>query len=408
MQKNLQPVDFQYSIDSCSCDLWDVAIIGAGPAGSIAAKYLASHGHRVALLDKAHFPREKICGDGLITDSLQCLHRAGLYETVKGQGNQLDKWQLFSFSGVMFEIYLETVTLRRIQLDTLLAQKAVEAGACFFHGTVHHLRIMPNGFVQFNLHERQLPIQAKVGIMATGARIGLLKEAGMLSRTAPNAIAARCYVQSDSGPDCMVISFDKSVFPGYGWIFPLGKNLYNVGYGVPFHEQRPGVFNPKETFHQFCLKFPVAKTMMDSGKPVSKLKGAILRCGLKGSRLLGQGNLITVGEAIGTTLPLTREGIGGAMESAEIAAAAIHDALISANFNELQRYPVEIEKKLRYKHTGFEIGERWLSIRWLNDLIFRRTKKSRFLRDATLRVVSDAADPRSVFSAGALLKSLWQ
>lgn len=299
-----------------SCYLWDVAIIGAGPAGSIAGIHLASHGHRVLLIDKARFPMEKICGDGLITDSLQCLQRAGLYDSVKAQGYQLQNWQLFSTSGVRIEIQLETITPRRIQLDTLLAQKAVGVGACFYNGTVDHLQILPNGFVQFHLHEQQRPIHAKVGVIATGASIGLLKKAGMLERAAPNAVAARCYIQSNSGPDHMVISFDKSVFPGYGWIFPLGNNFYNVGCGGAFDARRPGVFNPKEAFHHFCLNDPVAKKMMGSGEPVSKVKGAILRCGLKGSRFLGQGNLIAVGKAIGTTLPLTREGMGAAMESA--------------------------------------------------------------------------------------------
>jgi geranylgeranyl reductase family protein len=408
MLKNLQPVDWQYSIDSCSCDLWDVAIIGAGPAGSMAAINLANHGHRVVLIDKDRFPREKICGDGLIADSLQCLQRAGLYETVKAKGYQLQKWELFSTSGVKVEIHLDTITLRRIQLDTLLAQKAVEAGAYFFQGTVNHLQILSNGWVEFNFHEQQRPIRTKVGIIATGAEIELLKNAGMLSCAAPNAVAVRCYVQSDSGPDCLVISFDRSVLPGYGWIFPLGNNLYNVGCGGPFHQRRAGAFNLKDAFQQFCLKFPWARKIMDSGQPLSELRGATLRCGLKGSRLLREGNLIAVGEAVGTTLPLTREGIGGAMESAEIAAAAIHDALISANFSELQRYPREIEEKLRSKHAGFEIGERWLSIGWLNDFIFRRINKSKFLRDAALRVVADAADPRSVFSVSAVLKSLWQ
>ena len=408
MKLNLQPVDWQYSIESCSGDVWDVVIIGAGPAGSIAAKYLASQGHRVILIDKARFPRERICGDGLIADSLQCLQRAGLYETVKGQGYQLQKWQVFSNSGVKVEIQLETITLRRILLDTLLAQKAVEAGASFFHGTVDHLRILPNGGVQFNLRGQQRPIRTKVGVIATGARIGLLKKAGMVSRAAPNAIAVRCYVKSDSGPDCMVISFDRSVFPGYGWIFPLGNNFYNVGCGGPFHKWRPGVFNPKDVFQNFCLKFPGARRMMNSGEPVSELRGAILRCGLKGSGFLGKGNLLGIGEAISTTLPLTREGIGTAMGSAEIAASVIHDALISADFSKLQRYPVEIEKKLRSRHTGYEIGEKWLSIGWLNDLVARRINKSKFLHDASFQVVSDAADPRSVFSVRGILKSLWR
>ena len=174
MQENRQGVDWQYSIESCPGEAWDVAIIGAGPAGSIAAKYLASRGHRVILIDKARFPREKICGDGLIAESLQCLRRAGVYEAVKAQGYQVQKWHTFSSSGVKFELNLECITLKRIQLDTLLAQKAVEAGACFFHGTVDHVRALPDGCIQFTMHAQQRRIQTKVGVIATGASIDLI------------------------------------------------------------------------------------------------------------------------------------------------------------------------------------------------------------------------------------------
>ena len=60
--------------------IWDVVIVGAGPAGSIAAFYLASKGHRVLILDRARVPREKVCGDCLTADALECLERRDLYE----------------------------------------------------------------------------------------------------------------------------------------------------------------------------------------------------------------------------------------------------------------------------------------------------------------------------------------
>ncbi len=64
---------------------WDVIVAGAGPAGSVAAGYLAGKGHKTLLLDKETFPREKVCGDGLSHDSIRFLKKIALYETVQSR-----------------------------------------------------------------------------------------------------------------------------------------------------------------------------------------------------------------------------------------------------------------------------------------------------------------------------------
>ena len=66
---------------------WDVAIIGAGPAGAIAALHLAAMNHQVLLLEKNRFPREKVCGDGLMQDALNCLDNAELGQSVLEHGH---------------------------------------------------------------------------------------------------------------------------------------------------------------------------------------------------------------------------------------------------------------------------------------------------------------------------------
>ncbi len=72
-------------------DIWDVVIIGAGPAGSTAAIHLARQGHGVLLLEKEKFPRDKVCGDALIADSLRCLGRLGLLPTVIREGKIVNR-----------------------------------------------------------------------------------------------------------------------------------------------------------------------------------------------------------------------------------------------------------------------------------------------------------------------------
>jgi flavin-dependent dehydrogenase len=79
---------------------YDVVIVGAGPAGSAAAYHLAREGVRVALVDKSEFPREKVCGDGLITDCLAALTRMGIADTVKGLGKPSSTMELWTPSRV--------------------------------------------------------------------------------------------------------------------------------------------------------------------------------------------------------------------------------------------------------------------------------------------------------------------
>src|SRR5437016_12531817 len=78
MSAELEPVPWQHPVDSAPRAIWDVLIVGAGPAGSIAAFHLAARGHAVLLLDKKRFPRNKTCGDGLLSDALRVLERVGL------------------------------------------------------------------------------------------------------------------------------------------------------------------------------------------------------------------------------------------------------------------------------------------------------------------------------------------
>ena len=137
----------QRSIDAIPKKVWDVIIVGAGPAGSIAAIHLASHGHQVLLLEKHRFPREKVCGDGLIADSQKCLQRVGLLKKVSAAGHTMDMVTVFSPSRISFSISGQCVTLRRIVLDALLAQEAVRMGAMFGHGNVGDVRVGDDGLV---------------------------------------------------------------------------------------------------------------------------------------------------------------------------------------------------------------------------------------------------------------------
>ena len=115
--------------DTLSTRRWSVAIIGAGPAGTAAAIMLSSRGHSVLLLDQHRFPREKVCGDGLIADAQRVLARIGLLQTVRQAANPVRNIRLLSPSGIEFNLPGDYLVLERRVLDALLLQRAVEYGA---------------------------------------------------------------------------------------------------------------------------------------------------------------------------------------------------------------------------------------------------------------------------------------
>src|SRR5438445_10440239 len=122
MSADLEPVSWQQASESVAQELWDVLVIGAGPAGSIAALHLARRGHRVLLLDKEHFPRDKTCGDGLLPEAQAVLQRAGLLDRALELGQRLDILSMFSPSGIECQVPGKYLVLKRRLLDALVAR----------------------------------------------------------------------------------------------------------------------------------------------------------------------------------------------------------------------------------------------------------------------------------------------
>ena len=397
----------QFPVDSLPDRLWDVLIVGAGPAGSTAALHLASRGYNVLLLDKQRFPRDKVCGDGLISDAIRCLQRAGLYGEVCKVGRQVETVTVFSPSRIEVEIPGNFWTVKRLALDEILAGGAVSKGAVLGQGNVKKVSVSSEGTILASFSERPRQVRARIAILATGADVALLKNLNMVLQQRASALAMRCYIRSSFHLSRWVISFDRSIIPGSAWIFPLNNGEYNVGCGIVCKDNRQSQVNLKEIFNRFMTEFPLARELMQQGEAVTPLQGARLRWGLKGALPFKPANVLSIGETIGTTFPSTGEGIGKAMETGELAAHVVHRSMVEGNFEPLREFPRLLEG-LKPRYLGYQIAEKWLSKAWLCDLIARRTRKSRFLQDAFTGIITETVDPRTIFSVGGILKSLWR
>lgn len=395
------PMEEQIPVTSLPDRIWDVAIIGAGPAGCTAAIQLSAAGRSVLLVDREAFPRNKICGDCLISDALLALARTGLEERVRATGFQAAGYSVYSPGRVRVDLPGDCVVLKRELLDTILATEAVNRGATFCRGKVTLLQDTGGDTVTVHFRDSTSNPVARFAVIATGADVTLLNRAGMLRRARPSGVAVRRYLESAVELDRLVLSFDRCILPGYAWIFPLGAGIYNIGCGT-FHPVDGATL--KRAFQTFSKEFPLAREMLGRGRFTSALQGGRLRCGLEGADPFA-GRILAAGEATGATYPFTGEGIGKAMETAAMAGELIEEGLATADKSPLRTYNARLADELKPKYRGYEEAQRWISYPWLVDFVAWRTRQSATLQNAAAGMLRERVDPREVFSVRGLLRS---
>ena len=324
----------------------DVLVVGAGPAGSAAAAVLARAGLDVVLVDQHAFPRDKVCGDALIPDAHQALARLGVLDAVLGQACSSGFVGCIAPRGGRVDVPGQLAVLPRKLLDDIVCRAAVAAGARMFApvrfiGTLDEGEGAPGGVsgasprvVGAHLMQGEVSreLRARWVLLATGAVPQALLAAGMAKRHTPSGIALRGYVRNDAMVgriSALEIVWHRALTPGYGWIFPCGGGVFNIGAGVAdSHDGRRNgrvvkrEINLRELMESFQRVYAPARELMQGGALLAPMKGAPLRCTLEGARFTRPG-LMVVGEAAGSTYSFTGEGIGKALETGIHAAEAI-------------------------------------------------------------------------------------
>ena len=334
---------------------YDVVIVGAGPAGSTAATYLAQQGIQVALLDKATFPREKTCGDGLTPRAIAILGEMGILDNLLQDGCQMEEATVFAPNGSQVTTQMPEregfppmmLTIPRIKLDNFILNRAVTAGADLFEGVnVQDVQTTANGVSVIGKRERKpFAVQARMGIIAVGASMGLLKRIGILQETPTLTLAARGYYE-----DVAELSgrfefyFEGIPLPGYGWVFPLSETTANIGAGIFETRGRRHKGKTAQTVLDEFLKIPRMQHMLAKAKQVGPVRGYPIRTDFATAPTYGR-NLLLAGEAAGLVNPLTGEGVDYALESGKFAAKQLVHMFAAGDFSlpQLEAY----DKKLR-------------------------------------------------------------
>lgn len=375
--------------------VYDVVIIGAGPAGCAAALTLTKAGLSVALFDKAIFPRDKTCGDALIPDARHALEKLGLSKRVVELSCPTHGMRLISCDGSDVLVRAHSACLPRLKLDGLLLESAIDAGARFLpgHDFIGVLDENEETYrVEFNRGNEIVAARARWVLLATGAHSVPIERAGLLLRAECRSFAVRQYVRSErlaKDFNELVFVFDNTIKGGYGWIFPGPDAVFNIGIG--FFGSAHKHNNPRRNYEQFIAKLPLAQELMRNGEIVSPLKGAPLRTGLSGTRF-ATGGLLGIGECVGATFPLTGEGIGKAMETGILAAEAIIAKQYSGRAAVERAYTGSMDA-LQPKFEVYRKAEFLFNWPYLTNKLVTHTGKNETMRRKMEELFNETSDP---------------
>ncbi|MGZ4569176.1 MAG: geranylgeranyl reductase family protein [Blastococcus sp.] len=395
----------------------DVVVVGAGPAGSSAAYWLAKAGLDVVVLEKARFPREKVCGDGLTPRGVKALEDMGI-DTSPAAGWVRHKGLRVHGGGQVVEVDWPTLNRwpgyslvrSRRELDAMLAAHAETAGARLHtEVTVTEPLLDDAGRVagvhaQVGPDKRPVTWRAPLVVSAEGLSGRLAKSLGLVRREdRPLGVAVRRYVRTPrTDDDYLDISFDLTAsgpsadsMPGYGWVFGMGDGTANVGFGLLDTRRSTGA-DHRAVLRAWLDTLP-PEWELGEEHAVTPLRGAGLPMALHRQPAYSRGLLLT-GDAAGLVNPFNGEGISYAMETGRMAAEAAAQALVlpegPAREDALRRYPARLRAEYGRHHR---LGMGFLALLSRPDVVRFATShglKRPVLVDAALRLMGNLTDGR--------------
>jgi geranylgeranyl reductase family protein len=302
----------------------DLLVIGAGPAGTAAAITAARAGRHVVAVDRAAFPRDKTCGDGLTTGALRWLEILGVGLRDLDASSPVHEVVLVAPSGRRVALALpadgqHARVMRRIDLDAALVARARAAGADVRDGhAVTELKSLPAG-VEATLADGSV-VTAPFAVAADGhysaARRMLVPDA------APGRGEWSAFRQYFTGvaDRRLWVLFERDLLPGYAWVFPLPDGRANVGFGM----LRDGGVNGKVLARTWAdlLDRPVLRDVLGpAAEPEAPHRAWPIPSHLEPARL-AHDRVLFAGDAAGVVDPMTGEGIAQALMTGASAAGA--------------------------------------------------------------------------------------
>jgi geranylgeranyl reductase family protein len=338
----------------------DVIVVGAGPAGSAASYHLAAAGLDVLVLEKSSFPREKVCGDGLTPRAVKALttmgvpfpegdgwHRHRGLRIIGGGGRiELDWPDLSAYPGY-------GLVRTRTDFDQLLARHAEKAGARVLEGVNVDSPVLDDrtGRIIGVTTKQGQQFRAPLVVAADGNSSRLSVAMGLHKRDdRPLGVAVRTYYTSPRHDDDYLEAWldlwdGSALLPGYGWIFGMGDGTSNVGLGLLNTSTGFGEIDYRVLLRKWLAAMPAEWGFTEENR-TQPVRGAALPMGFNRTPHYTRGMLLA-GDSGGMVNPFNGEGIAYALESGELAARVITQALArptaDARERVLQTYPQQLK-----------------------------------------------------------------
>jgi geranylgeranyl reductase family protein len=323
-------------------DEYDVAVVGAGPAGAAAALAASRAGASVVLVDRSDFPRDKPCGDGIAPHALDVLESLGVTDAVAGFA-PVPALSLRSPGGAVVgrRLARPAYTVPRRIFDAGLVAAALSAGAAWRRLTVRSIQGDAGGCVL----NKELLCRVVVG--ADGAGSVVRRYLGYPRNPDGHlALAIRGYAPAPDGPPEQRIVTAKERWPAYAWAFPIGDGRANVGYGEVLH-------GPALTREHLLTRMAALLPDVDPAG-VTDLKAHLLPLSTKRPPP-GKGRVLLAGDALSLINPFTGEGIFYGVRSGALAgAAAAHAVRTKTDADAARRYAADLHRRLgrHLRHSG--------------------------------------------------------
>ena len=388
---------------------FDAVIVGGGPGGATAAYWLARAGRKVLVVDKATFPREKVCGDGLTPRAVRCLEDIGL-KTEGPEWSRVDGLRIVG-SGLVLDLPWPALhsmpayglVRTRFDFDSALLAHAKEHGATVWEGTSVEAPLTDRAGivtgVEVARNGDRARIEAPVVIAADGAASRFaMTLGGRRLEGRPMGVAARTYYRS---PRAHELTYFESylelwrgddLLPGYGWIFPLPDGTVNVGLGMLSTSRHFQQYDYRRLLEEWVAGLPPEWGFTPENR-VGKPRGGPLPMGFNRTPLARPGMLV-VGDAAGVVNPFNGEGIAYAMETAKIAAGVADEALTRGDPRALRLYL----DRLNDAYEGYFImGRVFTRILGRDGVMGALTKyalPNRTLMQFAFRILGNLTDPR--------------
>jgi geranylgeranyl reductase family protein len=394
----------------------DVIVVGAGPAGSTTAYYLAQAGLDVLLLEKSAFPREKVCGDGLTPRGVKALVAMGISVSeqdgwvrnrglrVIGAGKRMElPWpELSSYPGY-------GLVRPRTDLDQMLARRAEQAGARLLQGVTVTGPVLDDRTgrisgvtAKLSGEDGERSYRARVIVAADGNSSRLSVAMGLRKRDdRPLGVAVRTYYRTPRHDDDYLESWldlwdGDRLLPGYGWIFGMGDGTSNVGLGLLNTSAAFGRTDYHALLRKWLNGMPPEWGFTEENR-TQPIRGAALPMGFNRTPHYYRG-LLLVGDAGGMVNPFNGEGIAYAMESAEILARTIAQALARGRRTETERVLSGYPRALGEAYGGYyAVGRVFVKLIGRPGLMRFATKHSMSrpaLMAFALKLLANLTDPR--------------